>query len=702
MEPTGGLNYGSIEGIRKGVEELSRYEMGVIPSRGTIIRCAKQLEVHAAFDHGLEIIEEKTTHGPVFSFEIFNFIRTVLRGFGLIEHAKTGSTSSPVVICWTLDYAQLTRELGHLTGGLKIVDPRAVDPVSGNLLLLTGKFQSRDLSFPCRLAFAKESKEVYKQCFGSFFEVFNAKRLVVPATATDPELSNFEVSSCQDLSSGWKTTTLGGGCKSTEYFCPQCMVSRKTVAEFEVADKRCDMCIRLGIDRCYCREVIDDDVLESTRSTLTSYIEHALDDGYERFDRIAKKSKLQFDQSIAGKEENKLHIDFEPKSGRERNAFIKLVNEEITIRLIEPEHSTRLHMMLKLPINQKKSALKEFAIFEKEIRLARLTINRHEVARDIAIALAVERLIPCILHMKMRLVEKVFHSLVNSALDRYGDSQADRVKRKLLADMIEDCMKEQVMGNESKGIKSQWKFRWTKVNNMEKPSLTGSSSQKILKHLKDLAAIAFSQELDEDSLNEEETRKQNSLLLSKWKKLGNNLLPLWKLIEQHDDYSDNEVDDIHIRCNLFMTDWLDLLGAEHMTNYIHIIGSGHLTYFASKYRNLYRFSQQGWESLNQMLKHYYFNNTNHGGSAGNGGKSGSGLYINGTISGDHCRPLMRLCQRSMMWKLGFGDTYFENIRPKGSTITEADVQDSQEISVQVSDSDSEHNLGFPRMTYGVL
>jgi hypothetical protein len=52
-----------------------------------------------------------------------------------------------------------------------------------------------------------------------------------------------------------------------------------------------------------------------------------------------------------------------------------------------------------------------------------------------------------------------------------------------------------------------------------------------------------------------------------------------------------------------MTDWLDLLGAEHMTNYIHIIGSGHLTYFASKYRNLYRFSQQGWESLNQLLKH---------------------------------------------------------------------------------------------------
>jgi hypothetical protein len=64
-------------------------------------------------------------------------------------------------------------------------------------------------------------------------------------------------------------------------------------------------------------------------------------------------------------------------------------------------------------------------------------------------------------------------------------------------------------------------------------------------------------------------------------------------------------------------------------------------------------------SLNQLIKHYYFNNTSHGGSAGNGGQNSVGQYVNGTISGDHCRPLMRLCQRSMMWKLGLGDAYFQ-------------------------------------------
>jgi hypothetical protein len=85
------------------------------------------------------------------------------------------------------------------------------------------------------------------------------------------------------------------------------------------------------------------------------------------------------------------------------------------------------------------------------------------------------------------------------------------------------------------------------------------------------------------------------------------------------------------------------------------------------------------------LKHYYFNNTNHGGAAGNGGKNINGLYTNGVISGDHCRPLMRLCQRSIMWKLGMGQHYFEenalkeSIIPLDGEITE-ELNDDVEVT----------------------
>lgn len=54
--------------------------------------------------------------------------------------------------------------------------------------------------------------------------------------------------------------------------------------------------------------------------------------------------------------------------------------------------------------------------------------------------------------------------------------------------------------------------------------------------------------------------------------------------------------------------------------------------------------------MHQKLKHLYFNNTNHGGCGGN--KNGA------MITGEHARPLMRLCQRFVMWKLGLGDAFF--------------------------------------------
>jgi hypothetical protein len=185
----------------------------------------------------------------------------------------------------------------------------------------------------------------------------------------------------------------------------------------------------------------------------------------------------------------------------------------------------------------------------------------------------------------------------------------------------------------------------------------------------------------------------------KWIKFAENQFKLWTLLEQHQDYSENDLEELHFRCNQFMCQWLDLLGKEHMTNYLHIIGAGHVSYFARKYKNLYRFSQQGWEAFNQLIKHFYFNNTNHGGSAGNGGKNSCGQYENGTISGDHCRPLMRLCQRTIMWKLGLGDAYFQKGKNNhGETENSFDLDDWDEDAME-SDNDS---FQEPEMQFGML
>jgi hypothetical protein len=266
--------------------------------------------------------------------------------------------------------------------------------------------------------------------------------------------------------------------------------------------------------------------------------------------------------------------------------------------------------------------------------------------------------------MKLRVTEKLFHCLLNSGLERYGDSVEDGTKRKLFETTITEVIRTKVLGNEECGRASQFTFNWSKGGrSVEKSSFTGPTCDKILMRLKVLATAIFDLSMDEHKEDEDETlkaRQENYNILSSWLTIADNLVPMWELIEQHIDFTENQLLKLHKRCNTFMCQWVDLYGHTHITNYIHIIGSGHLPYFAKQYGNLYRFSQQGWEALNQMIKHYYFNNTNHGGALGNGGKNQEGKFGNKIISGDHCLPLTRLCQRALMWKLGLGDAYFLN------------------------------------------
>ena len=93
-----------------------------------------------------------------------------------------------------------------------------------------------------------------------------------------------------------------------------------------------------------------------------------------------------------------------------------------------------------------------------------------------------------------------------------------------------------------------------------------------------------------------------------------------------------------------------------MTNYGHCLAAAHFCFFADEYENLHRFSQQGWEAMNQKIKYYYFNNTSHGGSRGN--KSGN------MVKGEHVKDIVRMIQRWHMWRLGLGDAFFNPLEPE--------------------------------------
>jgi hypothetical protein len=83
--------------------------------------------------------------------------------------------------------------------------------------------------------------------------------------------------------------------------------------------------------------------------------------------------------------------------------------------------------------------------------------------------------------------------------------------------------------------------------------------------------------------------------------------------------------------------WPAIAGYDGITNYIHMLGAGHIRYYLRKWRNLNRFSNQGWENYNKLVAQFWHQRTTKGGGKFNKSKT---------------LPLARWLQRLMLWRTG--------------------------------------------------
>ena len=113
---------------------------------------------------------------------------------------------------------------------------------------------------------------------------------------------------------------------------------------------------------------------------------------------------------------------------------------------------------------------------------------------------------------------------------------------------------------------------------------------------------------------------------------------------QREDFSDHDIEVFQNVVDDFDVKWIALHGHEGITNYIHMVGAGHITDYIHVHRNLYKFSQQGWESLNLKIKALYFCSMQHGGF--------------GSKSRSHILPIIWFLQRELMWKTGLAQKFF--------------------------------------------
>ncbi len=128
-------------------------------------------------------------------------------------------------------------------------------------------------------------------------------------------------------------------------------------------------------------------------------------------------------------------------------------------------------------------------------------------------------------------------------------------------------------------------------------------------------------------------------------------------------------------------DWVKVYGKEGCTNYTHMLLSSHVMRYMQEWKCLHRFSQQGWEALNALIKAYFFRRTNRGGLSKNATKKSKLLGI------------ARWLQRRIMWYSGNGDSLFSTDEDDDDSSYDDNDNSESSSSDLASDGDLENEFG---------
>jgi hypothetical protein len=358
----------------------------------------------------------------------------------------------------------------------------------------------------------------------------------------------------------------------------------------------------------------------------------------------------------ANETNNPRHINYDPPViGPQRMDYVLFITKELQLR----------NLPLDGALDDRRDRLLNCLYMEEKYVLIQTVLSRNEESAA-AMKHLVEDAIPCGLHMENRVGEKLFQMILSKGLDSLVVKQVHRdegvkpevakadsktgtkkktikkkkkkAPRKIPAQSLKDFTSKiqehintKILGTPRRP--SQWKLPITDKKELGPVSMTNTKVRKIIDNFDPLV----------DAILPDDTPEHTKDL---WYKSLDSYRELMVMVRQREDFSDEDIEEFSDLCNDFYENWTELHQREGITNYIHLIGSGHVTYYLRPYRNLYRFSQQGWESLNSKVKRIFYKNTQKGGK--------------GSKDKTYLLPVIRFLQRDLLWKTGRADRFFED------------------------------------------
>ena len=356
---------------------------------------------------------------------------------------------------------------------------------------------------------------------------------------------------------------------------------------------------------------------DELRERMQSYTENC----GRTVDEIRMSSRIVYNPAQVNRFGDKFNIDFctsdENNSDLDIIFFNSLVNEELVLRRL-PIHGN---------LTNRRSRLLPYLMMEQRLALLQEAILRTREGREAALIL-IKQAIPCIMHKENRAGEKVINVVVAlgaekyqnerriASLDGYVQEVQSIVQRKLLGTFIRPKHWKFPLKNEGKevilntdsSLNAFYLFflnlRFLFFSQVGKVKLSNKSTRKFINGLHYLINFIFNKPEDEE--------KHDA-----WHRIIANYQPAMEILRKRSDYTPADIEQFQDYIDVFFSEYIKETGAEGITNYIHMLGSGHVKYYMEVHKNLYKYSQQGWESLNAKYKQVFFNHTQRGGHSGN-------------------------------------------------------------------------------------
>ena len=592
MDLAGGtLSYEGIDILRR-VETLGikHFRGSMIPSKSEIKRLAGTIEWFGASK--CPFVLKETSKGEAVEFDYGKAMLCITQAFHLEEIGKMRSLS----VASSIDGASLTKNLSMIAGGVKVTDRGARCPLTRQPLLdnpTTMKSQSRNLCIPFKLMMGRETKETFAE-FATLFAFFDNLGDVETMPAELIDFMPFRCMTNCDLSAQWKGLCKGGAAKVHTLPCTGCATESDGLATPNTRS-----CVRWCYEHslvdpewmCYHKEMATPehvDTMKTEVAELLSVLGSALEE--IRGESMMTSHDLEVEVPVVASTSNATSIHFLPQNLGETRLFSQLLSTELMIRNLDNRGSMETRRE-----NLRQSMQREATIVKLNREIA------HGDVRDGAYFLLMNTM-PCVLHMENRngikLLTMIFIEGLSNAKKKllYMDVNAEGVRVSRFVVEVENIVNRSMIG--SKDDPCQWMCPFdNKKKEIGPITMDNVRTRKVVDSLDILVAFCVT----------------DQARASLWTTALNNYRTAMILLRKREDFTNAEIASYQSHADKFFQAWVRLWQKEGVTNYIHMMGSGHIADYLYKWKNLYRYSQQGWEAMNSLIKTFFFRRTNHGG-----------------------------------------------------------------------------------------